>query len=193
MFQWNFNTDQVIQSILSDTFILKTYSKDSEAQYKQEIDGFRSVRRAESIINFYGSFIHGDEYNILLEYPDKGTLEDFFSLETPPSRGPEIIKFWECLFSLINGLKAIHSSRSWVNYSRSVYMILTPFYRGHHSISPDAIVVISNGAGNLSDWKFKLANVGIDSVSKEDRSNEATTYGGKYLLVFCSIIDSSFL
>lgn len=49
--------------------------------------------------------------NIILEYADKGSLEDFFRNESAPSRGIDIIKFWESMFQLIKGLKAIHSVR----------------------------------------------------------------------------------
>lgn len=53
---------------------------------------------------------------MLLEYADKGSLEDFFQSETPPSHGGEIIKFWEGLFLLIKGLKAIHSVQEQVTF-----------------------------------------------------------------------------
>jgi serine/threonine protein kinase len=69
------------------------------------------VRNTDSIIKFYGSYIHGDEFNILLEYADKGTLEEYFKNESPPGRGVDIIKFWEALFQLIKALKTIHSVR----------------------------------------------------------------------------------
>jgi serine/threonine protein kinase len=69
------------------------------------------VKHADSIIKYYGSYTHGNEFNILLEYADKGTLEEYFQTESPPSRGGDIIKFWENLFQLIKGLKAIHSVR----------------------------------------------------------------------------------
>lgn len=49
--------------------------------------------------------------NIILEYADKGSLEDFFRNESAPSRGIYIVKFWESMFQLIKGLKAIHSVR----------------------------------------------------------------------------------
>lgn len=90
--------------------MLKRYpTKEGEADYTKEVNGFRSVKHADSIIKFYGSYIHGSDRNVLLEYADRGSLEYFFRKETPPSHGGEIIKFWEGLFSLINGLKAIHS------------------------------------------------------------------------------------
>jgi serine/threonine protein kinase len=95
--------------------LLKRYStKEGEPYYSKKINGFRSVRQADSIIKFYGSYIHGDHYNILLEYADKGSLEEYFRKESPPSRGIDIIKFWEGLFQLIKGLKAIHSAREYV-------------------------------------------------------------------------------
>lgn len=96
-------------------YVLKRYpNKDGEGDYKAEVNGFRSVRSAGSIIKFYGSYIHGDEFNILLEYGDRGSLEEYFKRETPPSRGLDIIKFWEAMFKLIEGLKVIHSVREWV-------------------------------------------------------------------------------
>jgi serine/threonine protein kinase len=108
----------------ANTFLLKRYpTKDGEPRYNQKISGFRSVRQADSIIKFYGSYIHADNYNILLEFADKGSLEDFFKRESPPSRGGDIIKFWEGLFQLIKGLKAIHSAREYVFISA----LLTPY------------------------------------------------------------------
>lgn len=69
------------------------------------------MKHAESIRRFCGSYIHGDEFNIILEHADKGSLEDYFRNESPPSSGPDILGFWEGLFQLIKGLKAIHSVR----------------------------------------------------------------------------------
>lgn len=93
-----------------NTFLLKRYpTKQGESDYTKEVNGFRSVKNADSIIKFYGSYILGNDRNLLLEYADKGSLENFFLKETPPSHGGDVIKFWEGLFSLIKGLKAIHS------------------------------------------------------------------------------------
>src|SRR6266536_561883 len=115
----------------ANTFLLKRYrTKEGEAHYKQEVDGFRSVKHADSIIRFYGSYKQGDEFNVLLEFADKGSLEECFQRESPPSRGVDIIKFWENLFQLIKGLKAIHSVREYVPLMLQVACsILT--YTGH--------------------------------------------------------------
>lgn len=93
-------------------FVLRQYAlKASERAYRDEVNGFRSVKNSDSIIRFYGSYIHGDTFNTLLEYADKGSLEDYFTREAPPSRGGDIVKFWDSMFQLIKGLKAIHSAR----------------------------------------------------------------------------------
>jgi serine/threonine protein kinase len=94
-----------------NTFILKRYlTKDAEDHYKREVNGYWNLKHPESIIGFYGSYTHGDDYNILLEFADKGSLEEYFQRETPPSRGGDLIKFWDGLFQLIKALKAIHSN-----------------------------------------------------------------------------------
>jgi len=93
--------------------------------YRQEVKNFSTSRHSESIIRFHGSYIHGDSYNILLEYADKGSLEEYFQKQTPPSRGRDIIKFWDGLFQLIKALIAIHSFLGSVNIWPSEILILT--------------------------------------------------------------------
>jgi len=45
----------------------------------------------------------------------EATLEDFFRTQTPPSRGVEIIKFWEALFGLLDELKGFHPRGEYVS------------------------------------------------------------------------------
>lgn len=154
----------------ANTFLLKRYpTKDGEHRYNQKISGFRSVRQAESVIKFYGSYIHGENYNILLEFADKGSLEEYFRRESPPSRGGDIIKFWEALFQLIKGLKAIHSAREYVS-SSMLLALSADVCRGHFDVRPDNILVVSNGA-ETSDWLFKFADFGASNVRGEISEN----------------------
>ncbi len=103
-----------IDNPIVDNYVLKSYpAKEGENEYRNEVTGYRSVRNADSIIRLYGSYVHGDTLNILLEFADKGTLEDYFKTHSPPSRGPDIVKFWEALFQLIKALKAVHSVRQY--------------------------------------------------------------------------------
>jgi serine/threonine protein kinase len=94
----------------ADTFVLKTYNtSEAENHYNAECAAFRHLKPNPSIIGFHGSFIRGDTYNILLEYADKGTLEDYFEKEVPPTEGEEIIEFWASLFSILHALYQIQN------------------------------------------------------------------------------------
>jgi hypothetical protein len=92
-----------------NTFVLKTYSgTDAEKLYKNEVTAFMKVGHNQDIIGFRGSFRRGETHNVLLEYADKGTLEEYFENETPPSDGHDIIMFWESLFKITAALQRIH-------------------------------------------------------------------------------------
>ena len=166
-------------------FILKRYpNKDSESDYQAEVNGFRSIKSAESVIKFYGSYIYGDEFNILLEYADKGSLDVYFQTETPPSRGSDIIKFWASMFKLIEGLKVIHNVRGLVFNYHLIYLCTNTILRGHHDVKPTSIVILSNGSKHPSDWSFKFADFGQNVGPRDtelmlNEMQNAPTYGTK--------------
>jgi hypothetical protein len=45
---------------------------------------------------------------MLLEYADRGSLEDYFRRVVLPSNGEDIIEFWSRVFKIIDALAAIH-------------------------------------------------------------------------------------
>ncbi|CAG8949741.1 hypothetical protein HYFRA_00004061 [Hymenoscyphus fraxineus] len=165
----------------SNKFVLRTYFRTSgDNLYKQELNVFRSFKNADGIIRFYGSYIQGDSMNIILEYADRGSLEDYLRAETPPSRGMDIIRFWDSMFQLIEALKTVHSFRRLVishpliiKFARLVADLLS----GHGKITPDTVVVVSNGSANPSDWQFKLAGFGVGTKNDFERGepNSNTT------------------
>jgi serine/threonine protein kinase len=101
-------------SEFAHTYVLKTYRfKDAKDNYETEVKAFRALMPGgglgKSIIGFYGSYEQDGSYNVLLEYADRGTLEDYLQNTPPPTTGLHIYKFWEALFNVIKGLKLIHS------------------------------------------------------------------------------------
>ena len=98
------------------TFVLKTYNTpDAEDYYRNEVNGFLNpnVRGGFStnIIGFHGSFIWHGTYNVLLEYADRGTLEQYFDTAQSPSSGEGITKVWRELCKLLPALAAIHGGQ----------------------------------------------------------------------------------
>ena len=96
-----------------NTFVLKTY-RDAEAEqnYKAERDAYMKLRwgkkPSEHIVAYYGSFIHGNSYNIILEYADQGTLEKFMRKTKSPSSPEETLLLWDRLLNVTHGLMTIH-------------------------------------------------------------------------------------
>ena len=66
-------------------------------------------RRVPNITNFLGSFVHDFHYNLLLEFADRGNLEEYFRNVQIPSTVEDITSFWTELFHLIDSLMGIHN------------------------------------------------------------------------------------
>lgn len=88
-----------------------------------------------SMIGFYGSFIQDGTFNILLEYADGGTLEDYFQMAREPSSGEEILKFWQALFGIIKALDKIHDVRSSDPYGPQIFQGYVCYARHHYGSS----------------------------------------------------------
>jgi len=71
------------------------------------------------MVRFYGSFRHCGSFNILLEWADQGTLEEFFKTRRPPASGDEIITFWVNFVQLIQPLGRIHELPDLADQSRT--------------------------------------------------------------------------
>ncbi len=86
----------------------KCKNEEARKYYDNEVAAFLKLRPTPNIIDFYGSYIHGDTFNVLLEYADKGDLEGYFRCEAEPRDGQDIINFWQGLFMLGQALADIH-------------------------------------------------------------------------------------
>ncbi|KAF4628548.1 hypothetical protein G7Y89_g9603 [Cudoniella acicularis] len=142
----------------TDTFVLKTYfTSDAKVYYDNEVTAFRRLGSNPNIIGFCGSFIRGKTFNVLLEYADKGTLEQFFKREKVPTDGGEVIQFWERMFKVIDALECIHEVVPSLPNGPQI------FQGWHQDVKPTNILVISHG----STYRFKLADLGISHFKRK--------------------------
>jgi hypothetical protein len=99
---------------LANTFALKSYlSPDAARNYECEVEAFRRVNRPPNphLIGFYGNYIiKGHSYNLILEYADQGTLEEYFEKTAPPCEEEDIVKFWTGMFGILKAIDGIHKS-----------------------------------------------------------------------------------
>ena len=99
-----------------NTLVLKTFrGSQAKQQYEAEREAFSNLCRAGVSSNFiiacYGSFIYGDTYNLVLEYADRGNLEDFWKTTGKPESFEDKLKFWDGMTNLSHGLATIHGTR----------------------------------------------------------------------------------
>lgn len=92
-----------------NTYVIKSYQTD-EAQeyYDNECSGFRKLKRHPNIIGFYGNFTWDKSRNIILEYADRGTLEDYMRRYDRPYHVKDFEQVWSNYLSILHGLITIH-------------------------------------------------------------------------------------
>ncbi|KAL8693616.1 MAG: hypothetical protein Q9218_001574 [Villophora microphyllina] len=116
-----------------NTFALKTY-RTSEARkyFDDERNAFMNLRNENkphpSIIGYYGSFIRDGTYNIILEYADRGNLNDYMASTHEPTSGSEIMMFWTRFLDIMHGLAQIHGTRGPVSGSILLGYTILAFY-----------------------------------------------------------------
>jgi serine/threonine protein kinase len=156
----------------------------------------------KSIIGFYGSYIQDGSYNILLEYADRGTLEEYLQNTPPPTTGEDIFKFWSALFNVIQALHLIHNVQGndpsdppilqgYTSPSRpsACRKMLTRQYSWHQDINPSNILVTSGKSGSRFDCEFKIADLGLSHFRKvrashgaaADKDTSGTRQYGRFL------------
>ena len=62
-----------------------------------------------NIIGFYTAFKHGSTYHCILEYADRGSLEEYLQKNAPPTDGIDIARLWKRVLGIIRGLKDLHN------------------------------------------------------------------------------------
>ena len=169
------------------TYVLKTYNTpDAQAYYENEVNGFLNLnvrgRSNVNIIGFHGSFIWHGTYNVLLEYADRGTLEQYFSTTEPPSRGEDIIDLYRGLFKLVLALHAIHGVQPSDSAPASrfqgypsistLHKDRAYIFRWHQDVKPSNILVMSTKGGSPYRCEFKLADLGLSHFKKHVPSQE---------------------
>jgi hypothetical protein len=114
-----------------NTYVVKTYNAKHTEIYWDELVAFErlvSARKQEQgLVAFYGAFVSRRKYNLLFEYADKGTLEQYFHHVNAPFTGEDILMFWTSLFQIIEALARIHRVKSVKDYSERYPSFRFPF------------------------------------------------------------------
>jgi hypothetical protein len=104
------------------------------------------------MLKFYGSFWQGDFHSTIIEFADKGTLEDFFKHTPPPAQSHDVMSFWGNLFQLAKCLARKQAADQVLGLSLQNY---------HLTLTPWKVFVVSNEVASPYNWKFKLDLPGL--------------------------------
>ncbi|KAL8706255.1 MAG: hypothetical protein Q9201_000692 [Fulgogasparrea decipioides] len=144
----------------SHTFALKTYYQTSEAKiyFENERSAFKKLRYhnmpPENIIGYYGSFVRDGTYNIILEYADRGTLNNYMRDTHEPTSSSAIMALWKSCLGLMLGLIQIHN---------------TP------GSASDGSRILLGGGDSPHDCDFKIADLGLAHVKRHPLSMQDAT------------------
>lgn len=98
-------------------YALKTFHQTgprAKVLYEAEKAAFLHFRSAgaetniHNIIAFHGGFVQNENYNILLEFAEHGTLEEFFQARYHLPHGQALIPLWESMSGLLAAVFTIH-------------------------------------------------------------------------------------
>ncbi|CZR54400.1 uncharacterized protein PAC_04284 [Phialocephala subalpina] len=136
-------------SLLKDTFALRTYSIAKVQFYDSKLHALRKLQqiRDKHLIGVYGSYTQGNSYNVLLEWADRGSLEHYFQLTNPPAGIVGITNFWTSLFGTLRALHTIHQFEAGFDA------------KWHQDVNPNTILAVSNGAASPYQVQFKLRDL----------------------------------
>jgi len=122
-----------------------------------------------------GSYVQGNNYNLIVEYPNHGSLEEYLQSSSPPCSALDLQRFWKNAMSLLVGLHQIHNTSSFDTNTGSIVGI-------HADIKPHNILVFGNNDPSSYDLTFKLSDLRVSSVKSSIGSNRLVagiqTYSG---------------
>ncbi|KAL9083192.1 MAG: hypothetical protein Q9165_008635 [Trypethelium subeluteriae] len=173
-------------AVAKDVFVLKTYhnKRNARLNWTEESKTFVRIRESidghkeEALVQFFGSLEQGDAYHIILEYANKGTLEQYWQNVAQPREPKDIGSSWENILSLVRAMQGIHNivCRPEASHNEG---------RGwHQDIKPANVLCNLSGNRPVYQCVYKLADLGLSHVvlgqSRDARvidSRGTRTYG----------------
>ncbi|PVI06060.1 hypothetical protein DM02DRAFT_34015 [Periconia macrospinosa] len=158
--------------VTNNTFVLKTFRRKDYDLYDNEVRAYKIIYSEDVFshhtVKFYDSWIQNQEYSILMEYVEGGTLEEFFFSCPPPTDEEDIILFWERFVDLLKPLSRIHMHPDPDHRYKYLEGI-------HNDIKPTNILVTKPKSRSRYDVTFKLADMGLSHFAPAQKEGESRT------------------
>lgn len=97
-------------------FIVKTFGDRDKDVYAREVEAYTMLQRSSSprtpIVKANASYTWRGSHNIILEYADRGSLDEFWASNAPPVSHDSIRDILESLLKLSQALQELHKTPS---------------------------------------------------------------------------------
>lgn len=91
-------------------YVVKTFSRNHQRRYTNEWIALTAIKdlKHQHIIKYYGSFVQGNTYSLVLEFVDGVNLAEYFEQTTKPATRLDAWLFWKSLSGVWSGLAGLH-------------------------------------------------------------------------------------
>ncbi|KAH8748010.1 kinase-like domain-containing protein [Hyaloscypha sp. PMI_1271] len=162
----------------SNTYALKTYHPSERESYKCETKAYKTLSenpKLPLITTFYCDFEQEKDPKdqtenedekcnsyVIVEYADRGNLEEFFQKTKPPSELQDIVNFWKHFCEIAKALYSVHTITPQTGDHSEEQA------GWHYDVKPENILVFSNGRSSDYECCFKLTDFGISLFKATD-------------------------
>ncbi|KAJ4129763.1 hypothetical protein NW768_006732 [Fusarium equiseti] len=155
-------------SVNGKVYALKTFNTiSSEIFFTAEMRAFTHLEatnhRPAGLIEFYGGISCPPTYSIILEYMDRGDLDQYWKSTSAPFSEKDVYHFWSAFTVLAEALAFLHEIPA-----KDGERILG----WHQDIKPSNILVASGTSGDPYNVHFKLADFGLSHFERKKAGKE---------------------
>ena len=130
------------------------YKSDSQrASVQKEIKLLENMNHPH-VITYFSSFVENNNFYIVLEYLNGGSLDDKIKKEKEEKGSIDEKKVWDILIQILSGLVYLHENKKII----------------HRDIKPDNILMDKEN-------NIKISDFGISAINKEDVDDMLKFYG----------------
>lgn len=149
--------------------MLKTFTgSEGKRQFESETLGYIETQSSggpiASLLKYYGTYTHGDdEYNLVLEYADGGTWEEFMKAHSPPGREQDIISVWKSLLDVSQALHRAHLGNGYAHFLLLLHLqcrMLIFWTSIHQDVTSRNLLLKKRPLANNYGFDIKLGDFG---------------------------------
>ena len=161
--------------------VIKKFPRANRHNFDAELEALAALSRRPSqhIIQCMGSYVQGNNYNLILEYANRGSLKEYLQSSSPPCSAPNLLCFWKSMVGVLEALHQIHNTLIDTKTGSMVGI--------HADIKPQNILIFGNDQQSPYDLTFKISDFGLSSIKSSVGNNTSVVSADTYSELTCAL------